>query len=167
VAGLLGSRTDWGDVLGAELNPAFKKITNAYFQTGEAALPEEDLTIFLDIVREFCHLSDDGQMRRLLAVCRLFSPADAAAQVAALLLDQRLYHLALGMYLTQLNQPGRTEAAALGCFYRQAAVCCYKLKDYPAAGSELGEYLAWCSQQCGDVALREQIEILLAQYGLA
>lgn len=173
LATLLGDNPQAADLPGLRLDPAYQRIMTAYFRPKiENFLPPADFVRYLEVVDNSLHIADEGQLRRLLAVGLSCAVDDGPARIAALLAKQKLYRLAVELYVKQIE---RSWSRAAGELYCRAGFCCYKLKDYEAAaalfaaaleagftGNELGEYLAWTYRQCNDDRLRDKIRALQA-----
>jgi hypothetical protein len=178
VAILLGGQPSAMEAGDIKLDPSYLRVINAFFQPAAGnALQSEDLPRYLELVKNFLHIGDEGQLSRMLEAGLGFPADEGPAELAAILAKEKLYLLALKMYTRQSERPGLAPAE-LGKLCCQAGFCCYKLKGYKeaadlfaqalAAGyreNDLGEYMSWLHRQCTVETVREKIGALQARYG--
>lgn len=177
VAFLCGGWPPGTDLPGRQTDTALRRIVAAFFRPGAGRLlTPEDFPSYLELLKNYLHVGDVADLGRLLAISLMFPVAAAAAQTADLLTERKMYRQALDMYTSHI---GRTGAGPGGELYCRAGFCCYRLKDYGAAGNffaqalasgfrgpEAGEYLAWAYRQCKDEGIRDKLAAVRSRYGL-
>ena len=174
---LIGGSPDLVDLLGPQLQPLFKKIIAAYFQTEQdIRLSADDFPFFCDLAREMAYLGNQKQTETFLKLGKRFISEETCGQIGTILLNQGFFGYALDMFLHYINRASSV-AELPKIYYCEAGYCCYKLKDFAGAAHYFSQalkfgfrrhyifdFLEWSYQQCPDEAIKEKFKVMQELY---
>ncbi|TWH47392.1 glycosyltransferase [Sporomusa sp. KB1] len=177
VALLVNESPDAADLLGTQLQPAFRRIINAYFKTEtEVQLTDEDFPVFCDVVAEVIYLGSREQVEKLLDLGKQAFSDETARQIGPFLIQQRFFGYGADMTLYYIKR-AKPETEQLSLLYCDVGYCYYRLKNFAGAAAyfskalESGyqrkyivDFLEWSQQQCSDTSLKDQFNNLKTRY---